>query len=94
MPNAENAALSTEYGTTNMSELKNRKKIVITACAIWNSWLERVTEAATQATFGEVVLLRPASSSEGSFEKQRISRERFCRAAQSIGSGGRSGSPN
>ena len=70
-----------------MFEIKKREKFVITACTVLGSWLERVGEVAARAASGEVVLLRRAGSSEGSFEIEKYQGKGFCQAGESIGRG-------
>jgi len=78
---------------------ESREKIragwsLFTPCKLTNSLLEAVTEAASSATSGDVVLLSPASSSFGLFRNYQQRGEAFCEAVKSIGRGLPVGSPH
>jgi UDP-N-acetylmuramoylalanine--D-glutamate ligase len=66
---------------------------VFTSCTIAGSLLEAVTEAARNATSGDIVLLSPACSSWDQFRNHQHRAEVFCQAVKSICSGVRSGTP-
>jgi UDP-N-acetylmuramoylalanine--D-glutamate ligase len=63
---------------------------LFTPCTLADSLLEAVTEAAKNATAGDVVLLSPACSSFDQFQNYQQRGERFCQTVKSI-SGGRHG---
>ena len=67
---------------------------LFTPCTVSNSLLEAVTEAAENATSGDVVLLSPACSSFDQFQNYQQRGEEFCEAVKSIGRGVRAGTPN
>jgi len=67
---------------------------VFTPCAVAGSLVEAVTEAAKNATSGDVVLLSPACSSWDQFRNHQHRGEVFCQAVKSIGRGVRGGTPN
>ena len=78
---------------------ESREKIraawsLFTPCKLTNSLLEAVTEAASSATSGDVVLLSPASSSFGLYRNYQQRGEAFCEAVKSIGRGLQVGSPH
>ncbi len=66
---------------------------VFIPCALANSLLEAVVEAARKATSGDVVLLSPACSSWDQFQDHQHRGEVFCQAVKSIGRGVLSGTP-
>jgi len=57
---------------------------VFTSCTVAGSLLEAVTEAARNATSGDVVLLSPACSSWDQFRNHQHRGEVFCQAVRSI----------
>jgi UDP-N-acetylmuramoylalanine--D-glutamate ligase len=67
---------------------------VFTPCAVADSLLEAVAEAAKNATSGDVVLLSPACSSWDQFRNHQHRGEVFCQAVKSIGRGVQGGTPN
>ena len=60
---------------------------LFTPCAVADSLLEAVAEAAKNATSGDVVLLSPACSSWDQFRNHQHRGEVFCQAVKSIGRG-------
>jgi UDP-N-acetylmuramoylalanine--D-glutamate ligase len=66
---------------------------VFTSCTVVGSLLEAVTEAARNATSGDVVLLSPACSSWDEFRNHQHRGEAFCQAVKSICSGVHGGTP-
>jgi UDP-N-acetylmuramoylalanine--D-glutamate ligase len=60
---------------------------LFTPCKLSDSLLEAVTEAASSATSGDVVLLSPACSSFDLFRNYQHRGEAFCEAVKSIGRG-------
>jgi UDP-N-acetylmuramoylalanine--D-glutamate ligase len=78
---------------------ESREKIraawsLFTPCKLADSLLEAVTEAASSATSGDVVLLSPACSSFDLFRNYQHRGEAFCEAVKSIGRGLPGGSPH
>ena len=67
---------------------------VFTPCAVADSLLEAVAEAAKNATSGDVVLLSPACSSWDQFRNHQHRGEVFCQAVKSIGRGVHGDTPN
>ncbi len=67
---------------------------LFTPCTIAPSLLEAVTDAAKDATSGDVVLLSPACSSLDEFRNYQHRGEMFCQAVKSIGRGVEGGDPN
>jgi UDP-N-acetylmuramoylalanine--D-glutamate ligase len=72
---------------------KAREKIrsawsLFTPCTLADSLLEAVTEAAKNASPGDVVLLSPACSSSDEFQNYQDRGEKFYTIVKSIGSGG------
>ncbi|HWX20026.1 MAG TPA: UDP-N-acetylmuramoyl-L-alanine--D-glutamate ligase [Candidatus Binatia bacterium] len=67
---------------------------LFTPCTLSNSLVEAVTEAASNATSGDVVLLSPASSSFDQFRNYQDRGERFCQVVKSISRGAQVGNPN
>ncbi len=67
---------------------------LFTPCTMANSLLEAVTDAAKDATSGDVVLLSPACSSLDEFRNYQQSGEVFCQTVKSIGRGAGDGTPN
>ena len=66
---------------------------LFTPCTVAGSLLEAVSEAAKNATSGDVVLLAPACSSWDQFQNHQHRGEVFCQAVKSIGRGVRGGTP-
>jgi UDP-N-acetylmuramoylalanine--D-glutamate ligase len=66
---------------------------VFTSCTFTGSLLEAVTEAARNATSGDVVLLSPACPSWDEFRNHRHRGDAFCQAVKSICRGVPGGSP-
>ncbi len=66
---------------------------LFTSCTVTGSLLEAVTEAAKNATSGDVVLLSPACSSWDQFRNHQHRGEVFCQAVKSIGRGVRGDTP-
>jgi UDP-N-acetylmuramoylalanine--D-glutamate ligase len=60
---------------------------LFTPCTLSDSLLEAVTEAAKNATAGDVILLSPACSSFDQFQNYQQRGERFCQAVESISRG-------
>jgi UDP-N-acetylmuramoylalanine--D-glutamate ligase len=78
---------------------KDREKIraawsLFTPCKLANSLLEAVSEAASSATSGDVVLLSPACSSFDLFRNYQHRGEVFCAAVKSISRGARTADPH
>src|SRR5262249_8521171 len=67
---------------------------LFTPCKVVHSLLEAVTEAASSATSGDVVLLSPACSSLDLFRNYQHRGEMFYAAVKSISRGAKAGSPN
>jgi UDP-N-acetylmuramoylalanine--D-glutamate ligase len=67
---------------------------LFTPCAVAHSLVEAVTNAANDATSGDVVLLSPACSSLDQFRDYEERGERFSQAVQSISRGARGRDPN
>ena len=67
---------------------------LFTPCTVADSLLEAVTEAARNASSGDVVLLSPACSSLDQFRNYQERGEVFCQAVKSIGRGAPAGNPN
>ena len=67
---------------------------LFTPCTVAESLLEALSEAAKNATSGDVVLLAPACSSWDQFRDHQHRGEVFCQAVKSIGRGVRGGTPN
>jgi len=67
---------------------------LFTPCKVVQSLLEAVTEAASSATSGDVVLLSPACSSFDLFRNYQHRGEVFCAAVKSISRGASGGNPN
>lgn len=67
---------------------------LFTPCTIATSLLEAVSDAAKDATSGDVVLLSPACSSLDEFRNYQHRGEVFCQAVKSIGRGADGGDPN
>jgi UDP-N-acetylmuramoylalanine--D-glutamate ligase len=63
-------------------------------CAVSDSLVKSLTEAAHHAVSGDVVLLSPACSSLDQFRNYQERGEIFCRAVKSIGRGVQDGDPN
>jgi len=78
---------------------ESREKIraawsLFTPCKLADSLLEAVTEAASSATSGDVVLLSPACSSFDRFRNYQHRGQAFCEAVKSIGRGVRDQTPH
>src|SRR6266853_2382261 len=78
---------------------ESREKIraawsLFTPCKLADSLLEAITEAASSATSGDVVLLSPACSSFDLFRNYQHRGEAFCKAVKSIGRGLPIGNPH
>jgi UDP-N-acetylmuramoylalanine--D-glutamate ligase len=67
---------------------------LFTPCTLMDSLLEAVTEAAKNATSGDVILLSPACSSFDQFQNYQQRGERFCQIVKSISWGGSVATPN
>ena len=67
---------------------------LFTPCAVFNSLVEAVFEAAKNAASGDVVLLSPACSSFDQFRSYQERGELFCRTVKSISRGVGDGHPN
>jgi len=67
---------------------------LFTPCMLTGSLLEAVTEAARNATSGDVVLLSPACSGLDQFRNYQHRGQMFCDAVKSIGRGLVGASPN
>jgi UDP-N-acetylmuramoylalanine--D-glutamate ligase len=67
---------------------------LFTPCTVSDSLVEAVSEAAKNATSGDVVLLAPACASGDQFQNHQYCGEVFCQAVKSIGRGVLDGTPN
>ena len=67
---------------------------LFTSCTILNSLIEAVSEAASRAASGDVVLISPACSSFDQFRNYQERGESFCRIVKSISRGADDGNPN
>jgi UDP-N-acetylmuramoylalanine--D-glutamate ligase len=67
---------------------------LFTSCTILDSLVEAVSEAASRAASGDVVLLSPACSSFDQFRNYQERGESFCRIVKSISRGADDGNPN
>lgn len=67
---------------------------LFTSCKICDSLIEAVTEAAKNASSGDVVLFSPACSSLDQFKNYQQRGEEFCRIVKSISSGATAGTHN
>jgi UDP-N-acetylmuramoylalanine--D-glutamate ligase len=67
---------------------------LFTPCKVAGTLLEAISEAARNATSGDVVLLSPACSSFDQFRNYQHRGEEFCSAVKSISRGAQSETPN
>jgi len=78
---------------------KNRKKKLsiwgrFPSCALTDSLLEAVTEAAKSAAVGDVILLSPVCSNFDQFQNYQQSGEKLCRSVKSISRGRHGANPH
>jgi len=67
---------------------------LFTSCTVLDSLVEAVSEAASRAASGDVVLLSPACSSFDQFRNYQERGEKFCQFVKSISRGAPAGDPN
>ena len=67
---------------------------LFTSCTVFDSLVEAVSEAASRAASGDVVLLSPACSSFDQFRNYQERGESFCRTVKSISRGADDRNPN